>query len=306
MPKKTNISADTLLPWDEYKAKTPNEALPAIYARVEAVSKKSRSWYWTSIDTKRWTSLTVRFLAFGLLILGTSLPILAGMQDKIDIRLNYTQLAVVFLAVAGLLQVADKVFGWSSGWMRYVSTVTAMESLARNFELEWAKYLIEKSAEPDVQDMQALFEMAKLFEQETLRLQAEETGKWVSEFNAGISLLDSMIKTQKEEADRKSDAIRNEGVAKHAAERVEAMTKLAGAIELNFVYEGELQAFQVTLDENSAEKTSSRAWLARNVMPGIHAIEVRTLSEPPVVIHKLVEVAAGTVLRQDIVIAPQR
>lgn len=302
MTKKTNISADTLLPWDEYKAKAPDEALPAIYARVEAVSKKSRSWYWASIETKRWTSLSVRFLAFGFLILGTALPILAGMRTAIQDRLEYTQLAVAFLAVAGLLQVADKVFGWSSGWMRYVSTVTAMENLARMFELEWAKYLIAKNAPLELSDMQAMFEMAKVFEQETLKLQVDETGKWVSEFNAGISLLDSLIKTQKEEAEKKFEAVHTENLERKTA----AAAKLAGAIELSFVYEGQAQTLLVSLDENSAEQTSSRAWLARDVVPGIHAIEVRTLSEPPVVIHKLLEVAAGTVLRQDIVLAPQK
>ena len=91
MAAKPDISTKKLLPWDEYKAKLPDEALASIYAHVEAASNMMCTWYWTSIRTKRWTSLCVRFLAFALLILGTSLPIFAAIQELPKDRLLFTQ-----------------------------------------------------------------------------------------------------------------------------------------------------------------------------------------------------------------------
>ena len=57
MASKPDISTKKLLPWDEYKDKEPGAALASIYAHIEAASTMMCSWYWTSIHTKRWTSL---------------------------------------------------------------------------------------------------------------------------------------------------------------------------------------------------------------------------------------------------------
>ena len=148
MASKPNISTAKLANWDQYKNKQPDEVLASAYAHIEQTSLQMCGWYWTSIKTKRVTSLAVRVFAFLLLILGTTLPILAAIQATAEQKLLLTQMAVAFLAIAGLTQVADKVFGWSSGWMRYITTVTTMENLTRAFQLEWAKYLVSKAGAP--------------------------------------------------------------------------------------------------------------------------------------------------------------
>ena len=208
MAAKPDISTKQLSPWDTYKDKKPDEALASIYEHVGAVSLTARNWYWTSIRTKRWTSFSARAIAFVLLVFGTSLPIFAAIQDAPKEKLLFTQWAVALLAVAGLTQVADRIFGWSSGWMRYITTVTTMENLTRAFELEWAKYIVSKTVPLDSSDVKALFELAKGLEQELMKLQTDETTQWVAAFNTGISLLESLIKTQREETDKKLEAIR--------------------------------------------------------------------------------------------------
>src|SRR5262245_3504459 len=152
MASKPNISTKKLTNWDLYKDKKPDETLASIYAYIEQTSIQMCAWYWTSIKNKRITSLVVRTIAIILLILGTTLPIFAALQKTAEDKLFLTQLAVAFLAIAGLTQVADKVFGWSSGWMRYISTVTTMENLTRAFQMEWAKYLASKTTVLDAAD----------------------------------------------------------------------------------------------------------------------------------------------------------
>ncbi|MBU0943945.1 MAG: SLATT domain-containing protein [Proteobacteria bacterium] len=300
MAKKPDISTKKLLPWDEYKGKTPDLALGSIYAHIETTSTTMCAWYWTSIRTKRWTSLWVRAIAFLLLTIGTALPIFAAIQDLAKDKLLFTQWAVALLAIAGLILVADRVFGWSSGWMRYISTVITMENLTRAFELEWAKYIVSKNAALDNSDVKSLFLLAQTLEEELTKLQAEETTKWITEFNSSISLLESMIKSQREETDRKLEAIRTNLSTQATAAEADEKTKLPGAIEVAFTYQAEPKKITITLDSEAPVEFVGYAWSKLNVSPGQHILMVETVTEPREVYQKVVEVQTSTVARPEI------
>src|ERR1039458_8250711 len=199
----SDITIRVFLKWDEFKDKLPPDALASIYTHITLTSASICGWYWSNIKVKRLTSLAARSIAFFLLIPGTGLQIYATTLNGAGEKLTLTQLAVASLAIAALVQLGDKAFGWSSGWMRYITTVTTMENLTRAFQLEWAKYLVSKTTALDGTDTKTLFDLARGLEQELLKLQADETTKWVAEFNAGISLLDSAIKTEREETEKK-------------------------------------------------------------------------------------------------------
>jgi hypothetical protein len=208
MSPKPDISIEKLVPWDRYKDALPDAASESIYAQAERTSRQMCDWYWTSIQTKRRTSLGVRLLTFALLILGTSLPIFAGLKTDVGDRLIFTQWGVAFLAIAGLLQLADKIFGWSSGWIRYITTVTTMENLTRAFQEQWGKFMLHKNTPLDKSDAQFLYDLASALEVELLKLQADETTKWAAEFTSGIALLESSTKARREETGGKIETIR--------------------------------------------------------------------------------------------------
>jgi hypothetical protein len=300
MAAKPDISTAKLSLWDEYKDKKPDEALASIYAHVDAASSMICTWYWVSIRTKRRISLAARAVAFVLLILGTSLPIFSAIQVEAVDKLKFTQWAVALLAVAGLTQVADRVFGWSSGWMRYITTVTTMENLTRAFELEWAKYIVSKLTPLDSADVKALFDLAKGLEQELTKLQAEETTKWVAEFNTGISLLESLIKTQREETDKKLDAIRTTLTTQEQAEKTEEKAKLPGAVEVALSHKAEPKKVRIALDKETPVEFLGHTWSKLNVTPGQHVLSVQILSDPPQSIERVVEVVASSVARVEI------
>ena len=150
MAKKSNISTKELLSWDEFKGKSPDESLPSIYTHISTISRRMTDWYWISIRAKRKISLAARGAAFILLLVGTSLPIFSALLEETEHRLQFTQWGVALLAIAGLVMLADRIFGWSSGWMRYISTVTTMENLTRAYELEWASHLVSKASPLDI------------------------------------------------------------------------------------------------------------------------------------------------------------
>lgn len=172
---KEDITNKSASGWDEYKDKTPEVALESIYERACETSRTMCNWYWLSIRTKRWTSLSARFFAFLLLMLATSLPIFAGLLESPSQRLAFTQWAVALLAIAGLTQLADRIFDWSSGWMRYITTAMTMENLTSVFQLEWHKYILARNGPLVAEDVKALLALAQSLEQELIKEQADET-----------------------------------------------------------------------------------------------------------------------------------
>lgn len=293
---KTDIKTTTLLPWDKYKAKPCDEAVQSIYEHASGTSVTICQWYWTSIRTKRKTSLCCRFLTFALLILGTVLPILAALKSEPEVRLQFTQFGVAALAFGGLLQVADRVFGWSSGWLRYITTVTAMENLTRKFELDWAGYILNLRGALTESDSKQLFDLAKRFEDDIVQLQSDETDKWVIEFNSGLALLGDLIKSQRESGEKAIEASRAAITAQQVAAQEGQKSKQRGAIEVTLVHKAEAKPVTVSIDENAKEEFIGTVWSRLNLPTGQHIISVATVETTPQVIKKVVEIPAGGVV----------
>ena len=258
------------------------------------------SWYWSSIGTKRNTSLIVRGIAFILLVLGTTLPVLSALFEMADHKLALTQVGAAILVAAALFTLADRIFGWSSGWMRYIATVTTMENLTRAFELEWASYIVSKNTPLENADVEVLFELARTLETELTKLQAEETTKWIAEFNTSISLLESMIKSQREETDRKLDAIRTNLTSQASSAQANEKAKQPGAIEVAFVYKAEPKKVRIAIDSNPTVEFLGYSWSELNVLPGQHKLTVEIMSDPPQMITKVIDVQAATTARTTI------
>lgn len=299
MASKPNISTKKLANWDLYKDKKPDEILLSIYEHTERTSSQMCAWYWTSIKTKRVTSLGVRAIAIVLLILGTTLPLFAALKTTGDEKLLLTQLAVASLAIAGLTQVADRVFGWSSGWMRYISTVTTMENLTLAFQMEWARYLVSKTTALDVADAKTLFELAKGLEQELTKLQAEETTKWIAEFNTGISLLETLIKTQREETDKKLEAIRTSLTTQETVAKAEEKAKLSGALEVTLKYKAEPKKVKIALGKEAAIDFLGTIWSRADLSPGRYVVRLTTTAEPSRTIERIAEIKADSLTKMD-------
>ena len=59
-----DVTYQSVLEWDRFQKDPPKDSLPIIYAEVQAVSKKVRTWYWASIGSKRFWSTTARGFLF--------------------------------------------------------------------------------------------------------------------------------------------------------------------------------------------------------------------------------------------------
>lgn len=291
---KSDIRAGQMLAWDEYKDKPFDQALPSIYDKAKADAETFPAWYWSSIRTKRLTSLVVRWLTFVLLIIGTLLPVLAGLGDDPAGKLWMTQIGVSALVLGGLLQVGDRVFGWSSGWLRYITTATSMENLARTFELDWARYVLDKGGRLADTDTKPLFDIAIKLQEGLRKLQVDETEAWKSEFNTGAALLGDLIKSQRESSDKAAEAQRAAQKAREAAEETADKAKQLGAIELKLVHKAAPVEVKVALDGGQEESFVGTVWAKTEVSPGQHQITVKTVGGSPVYVSKVVDVKPST------------
>ncbi|MBT3286328.1 MAG: DUF4231 domain-containing protein [Victivallales bacterium] len=285
---KGNITVESSGAWDAYANNKPEEAIPEIYRRASAHSKKACKWYWDSIESKRKWSWRIRMLSFSLLVLGVVLPLLAATcAEDID-TLLCTQVGVASLAAAGLLQGADKIFGWSSGWLRYMTTVTAMEAATRQFELDWADYFLRKTEPLNDSDKQALFQLAKKLQNELSSRQSDETSKWCAEFNSGLAVLNDLIKSQRESAEK----------------AVEAMGKsqAGGSIEVTLVHSAAPKPVKMSLDAGDAEVFSGTVWSKLHVEPGQHEVKVTTDTTPPQTVQRIAVVPQGGVARVEVIV----
>ncbi len=164
----------TSSPGTSSTARRANEALPAIYKQALLYSEVCRGWYWRSIRIKRLSSLIGRLLTFVLAAFGIAAPLMAAVMTEDSHKLLCSQLAVIALA-GRRVQLADRVFGWSSGWLRYISTVTAMENLTRKFQMEWGLYIVNLQRPVALEDIRPLFELAQRFQTQLGELQSTET-----------------------------------------------------------------------------------------------------------------------------------
>jgi len=285
-PRKKDVRIDKLVDWNDFASLPAERSLPAIYDHAKCVSERAREWYWRNIDRKRRWSVAVRSISFTLLVAGAVLPVCAGLMSDAQARLNSTQWGVVALAVAGLLQAADRIFGWSSGWLRYISTVTNMENVTRRFELEWSNHLINKAGPVGEEDKPRLFEMAKRMEEDISKLQSDETEKWVAEFNTSLALLSDLIKSQRESAEKTADAARTAVAAKEKAIQ-------PGAIEVTIVHKADPVPVTIGLDDNPGEDFTGTVWSRRQVAPGLHTVHITTTAPPARTIQPVVDVPAG-------------
>jgi hypothetical protein len=289
MTKKPDIKIEELGTWDEYLKVSPDDASKQIYESANAISNKARKWYWTSIKSKKNASFILRILSFVLLIFGAALPILAGMIVDAQKSLYLTQAGVASLAVAGLIVAADRVFGWSSGWLRYIATVTEMETATHKFRFDWVDYTIKKTEPLNEKDKQTLFEIARKFVDEILKLQSDETNKWISEFNSSIALLSDLIQSQRQSAEKAQEAAKSILVEKQEADKEAEKSKLTGSVEVDLKHKNDPITLKICIDDEKPMEFTGKSWTKASIKPGHHTVRV-LIDNPKQEIRKMVKI----------------
>jgi hypothetical protein len=134
-------------------------------------------------------------------------------------------------------------------------------------------------------------------EEDILALQADETGKWVAEFNSGLALLGDLIKSQRETAEKHLQELRTAVEARDTARQ-------PGAIEVTIVHKAGVVPVRIRLDDGAAVEFAGTLWSQNKVPSGLHTVEVTSTSQPPVSVQRVANVPPAGIVALEVRMTP--
>jgi len=168
---------------------------PATINTVEQLLTKTINtieWYWKGKGVKRWWATCLRFISLLIAGAGAALPII----DSIEICCIRDGLgfkySVLFFVIAGAINLFDRFFGLSSGWMRYTLTAMKMEEMLQAFSIDIAEIIHKET--PDRGGL--ILEKSKELSKDTYSALIDETAEWASEFKKSIADIEKLIKSK--------------------------------------------------------------------------------------------------------------
>jgi len=255
----------------------PAASLQELYTYSESQAQRAIGWYYSRKARKAAFSSWSRLLTIVLTALGGLIPILSALlyRDSTSqlARLSLNQWGYLAVGLAGLSLALDRFYGASSGWMRYITTASVLETLVEEFRFDWIKLQAALGVAPTAMDnVVACLDRLRTFSL-AIRAQVEkETQAWVTEFQNTLSQLEQ--ETQKGlEAAR--EQVRKDVEARQAEVRAVTEASRPGAVQLTVA--------APVLDDGYTVELDGRAWRAgmtgttcglTGVAPGLHEISV--------------------------------
>jgi hypothetical protein len=171
-----------------------------VYNYVDTTARAAIDWYLERKGPKRAWAQRLRLSAILLTTIGGIIPLLVstGVLPRGN-GLEYAQFGYVALALAGACLALDKFFGFSSAWMRYLATSTALQRLLNEFYFDCAllnSNLSSPSAGPS--DRDAMLRRAQTFLQAMLSEIEKETTAWVAEYRSNLADLEKSARQELE------------------------------------------------------------------------------------------------------------
>jgi hypothetical protein len=256
-------------------AEDTQASILALYEHAENSAQNSIDWYGLNKNNLATWSRFLRRAAIFFTSVGGLIPLISAV-GRVDVQtpvldLQFGQLGYLFLGLAASLIGYDKFFGYSSGWIRYITTKLALEKALTEFRMDWAMMVAKLGDKPPTADQTQL--MIQRFKEFLLLINGlveEETQTWIAEFKTNITELEKSAKAQAE-------------------------TTRPGAIEVTVTNGMETDdGFMVVLDGMEIRRVRGTKYHIGYVYPGSHRITVTgKIKNESMEASELVNVAAG-------------
>lgn len=151
---------------------------------VESKAQKTIDWYFKRKTTQSFASKSLRVIAILLVLLGGLSPILQclGLMDSLY---GYIALAMAAASIA-----FDKFMGFSTAWMRYMTTAFNLQTALAEFRADWLLMWAEvKNNYPTEEQQKMLLSRIKEFYTKIHTAIERETQLWVNEFQSNLAQL---------------------------------------------------------------------------------------------------------------------
>jgi hypothetical protein len=239
-------------------------ALESLRVYAEHRIDEDWSWYARNKASRSYPSKILRFGAVVLTVLGGLVPLVIALVPERPAwgwlapfsNVRFGQLGYLLLAWAGGLVLLDRYFGYSTGWMRYIVAMQAIEKSREAFRLDWAgltrTLASAKAGSAEQSDVvERMIQRARAVILEVKDQSEKETQAWVLEFQTNLAQLEKELKSQME-------AGKPGGIDVQVSDG----NKADGAVE-------------VELDGMLADRFTGTAGSIGYVAPGLHRVTAR-------------------------------
>lgn len=195
------------LEFPQWNPAQTTSSLNDLYAVTVKTADAHITWYRKHVVAKRLGSRTLRLLAIVFVAIGTLAPLsqavwssAAGLlQNPAPTSTTHFEWGYLAFGVAAVCVGADKFFGVSSGWIRYIKTQMALEMALSEFKYDWVVLVAKlRSDEPTIDRIPALLQRLKDFIVQVHLQVQQETEGWIIEFQSNLADLEKTIKSQTE------------------------------------------------------------------------------------------------------------
>jgi hypothetical protein len=163
----------------------PEVLIDILYQRAEHRACQISDWYLRDKKTKKRTSQSLRIFAILCGTMGAIVPYLPG--RALDLHWGY-----LLIALAGAAVAMDKLFGYSSAWMRDVVAAQAVQEKLDELQCDWARIRSACGA-----DATEAIKRLQRFGGELSRILRDETYEWREEFHGNVDRLSEMVSSDR-------------------------------------------------------------------------------------------------------------
>jgi hypothetical protein len=230
------------------------------------------AWYLVNKVPQKWWARKIRLAVIVFTTIGGLIPLIAA--SKVLARwtdgIEFSQFGYISLALAGACIGLDRYFGFSSAWIRYLTTATMLQRLLHEFCLDWA--ILDTCHEGGApEQIEPMLRRIQIFVTRVRSELEKETADWAAEYRSNLAEMEKSMREQLEASRPGSVSVTVTNVSKAGPEGV-----------------------TVFLNGASMQKITTPDCLLSPVFPGEHVVTIRgTIGNTPRSVSTEVRVEPG-------------
>lgn len=279
---------------------TPEQKIEKLYGYANEYKEGLCQWYWRGIARKRRSAFLLLIMVFILVISATFIQtvVVNYYQNATREQFIFSQLAFGLFAVSIVLLLVDKVFGWTSGWVRYIKTVLDVEMSHNNFTSKWISNNYLNEHDFDTCYKNAL-QLVKDFIQSIDGFQKRETDEWSMQFGDGLNQLGTMLKANQQSNSKNTPEQNGNSQPKQLDGAI-----VSGAVNIYVTNSSSTKIIKVSIKKGTKtineKEFNAGCWGVVDISPDIYLLEVCDGQNS--IISEAVQIMSGKVLRVDLAI----
>ena len=194
-PSKINLHPEVLV--FDAMSTDMREELNKLHDQIEQRAIETINWYLKRKQRESSRSKALRFFAIMLTSIGTLIPLLQGIplfESSINSDFDIGQWGYIAFALAASCVGMDRFFGFSSAWMRCMTTEMRLQKSLGNFQMNWIILSSQlKIEQPDDEMRQKMLHLLQSFYLEIAEHIQEEMQLWVNEFHNNLIQLEGNV-----------------------------------------------------------------------------------------------------------------